>query len=175
MFKRTAQKVFAIVALIGGFDAQACKQLRFPEHLTETKDFGRDHYLLVQIDETEASTSHIGTSAIASNASGAAGPVQDVGSSFEATILESYGDVDRSGQRVRIEFFTNEQAHAVCPLRIDARQRFLLRSKDLGDVLTLSRYDLMNISADHEKFEVYVADLRSLREDARRRNKTDRR
>lgn len=166
--KRIALMSFAIVALASGLGAEACRDLRRPEHLTANEGFLREHYLVVQIESTVRSEPVDRWSRLGIMASAAGQSPDSVGLAFDATILESFGDVDRSGQHVRVEFFANEEAHAVCPILVHGSQRFLLRSKGRGDVLTLSRYDQMNISADDDKFETYLADLRALRDHAKR-------
>lgn len=50
--------------------------------------------------------------------------------------------------------------------RIKLGQQFLMRGIGRGDVLTLSRYDQMNLSADHPMFDIYLKDLQALQREA---------
>jgi len=147
--------------------AYACKDLRHPEHLLDDANHWRDKYLLVQVERMLDSKpifqfGRFGWTRLQNPEE----LLQRVGLSFEATIVQSFGEVDLSGRRIRIEFFVNQEAHAVCPIRISANQRFLVRSESRGDVLTLSRYDQMNLSAQHAMFETYLKDLQALQRDA---------
>lgn len=147
--------------------AYACKDLRHPEHLLDDANHWRDKYLLVQVERMLDSKPifQFGRSA-STPLQGPEDLSQRVGLSFEATIIQSFGAVDLSGRRIRVEFLANEEAHTVCPIRLSAKQRFLLLGNSRGDALVLSRYDQMNLSADHPMFATYLNDLQTLQREA---------
>lgn len=148
--------------------ALACKDLRHPEHLLEDANHWRDRYLLVQVERTLDSVPVHGLGRPQPTPSfDPLGLSRHVGTSFEATILQSFGAVDLSGRRIRIEILVNEEAHAVCPIRISPNQRFLVLGDSRGDVLTLSRYDQRNLPAQHPMFDTYLKDLQELQRNAR--------
>ena len=124
--------VYFMVLLIVPATSFACKELvRFPAHL-DVED-GRNHYL-VQIERAKDDK-------------------------FAGTVVRSFGGAFSSGQGVVVHFKTGEEPHAVCPIRLLPGQTYLLRSESTSGELEISRFNWLNVPANHERFEVYVQDL----------------
>lgn len=114
---------------------------QFPEHLPPQNVKQYAHYFVVKIDGIRGET-------------------------YRGTLQDALGPDQAVGQQVVIHFMASEKAHAVCPLILHEGKTYLLRSQSPNPPLLISRFDGYNIAMGHEKFSVYVNDLK----DARRAN-----
>lgn len=110
----------------------ACRELAvFPEHL-DVDD--AKHYYVVRVEQSE--DEH-----------------------FRGKVERSFGGPFSPGRDVIISFRANEEAHAVCPIELLPGKTYLLRSESSAGTLEISRYNWLNVPADHDRFSVYVRDV----------------
>lgn len=132
-----ASIICAVLMLGTPLASLACRELAvFPEHL-DADDIG--HYYIVRVERSD-------------------------GANFRGKVERSFGGPFSSGQAVTITFRTNEEAHAVCPIELVAGKTYLLRSESTAGTLEISRFNWLNVPADHDRFKVYVQDLERLQQ-----------
>lgn len=111
--------------------ASACEPMVVPEHLGVDS---ASNYYLVEIKRAH-------------------------GANLVGTVNRSFGGTVSAGQTVSIQSAEHELAHAICPLDFAVGQTYLLRARYRGGALEISRFNGLNIPADHERFATWVQDL----------------
>jgi hypothetical protein len=74
-------------------------------------------------------------------------------------IDNTFGDRSFLGSTVDLPFISDEEPHAVCPVRYTVGTTFLVYSSNSVPPFTISRFNGYNIPQTHEKFATYVNDL----------------
>lgn len=131
-------KLWVVIAFaISPASSFACKELvKYPEHLQVS---GQDrNYYVVEISEAK-------------------------GDGFTGIVKKEFADQNLIEKKVIIEFKKGEEAHAICPISILPGQTYLLRSDTISEPLQISRYNWLNVSSTHPKFNTYVDDLEAVR------------
>ena len=115
----------------------ACKELvKFPEHLSKSALRYHSHFFVLKIIAVNEST-------------------------FRGVIQVPLGPNQTVGQEVDGKFLTGEESHAVCPNVLKVGTIYLLHSNEFAPPLVVSRYNGLDVSEAHEKFSVYVEDLKA--------------
>jgi hypothetical protein len=143
-----------VVALAVGYSTAglACKVARFPEHLPTTWVDAYSDIVVAAVEEIEPN----GHGNEVEEMFGRARP-------FKARIKieRSLKGQTSPGDLVSIETTKGEEAHAICPLNLEAGVTYLLFLTRDGNQLLISRYLSMTTSMKEPRAVTYVRDVES--------------
>ena len=78
-------------------------------------------------------------------------------------MVESFGATPAAAGVVRFPFIPDEEPHAICPMNFEVGKIYLLHLREVPGHLQISRLHGMHVESTHDKFAVYVEDLRKAR------------
>jgi hypothetical protein len=141
---RLASLVLAAVQLFVG-TAVACKDRIYPEQFPLEELAGYAHAYVVRVEKIDwASPPELGRYAP---------PFV-----FEGRIERSLKGPLRSGDSIRATT-SNDEAHAVCPIRLEAGKTYLLMLNGTSSPYVLPRYGSLHVASDDRLFSSYVRNI----------------
>jgi hypothetical protein len=150
---RTLPAVVVTAAVAHSTAALACKEMvRFPEHFPTAWIDGYSDIVIAEVEEIEP-----------------IGPGNEVEELFHRTrpfkarikIERSLKGQTSPGDVLSIETIKGEEAHAICPLKLEAGVTYLLFLTRDGSQLQISRYVSMTTPMKEPRAATYVRDVES--------------
>jgi len=115
--------------------AFACKQLaKYPEHLWGSTVGWWEPYRIIEI--VEAHEQHL-----------------------VVVVKRNFADNTDVGRRTTLRFVPDESPYAMCPISLEVGDTYLVRSMSRSEPLVIQRFNHLNISSTHRKYDGYLRDL----------------
>ena len=150
---RTLPAVVVTAAVAHSTAALACKEMvRFPEHLPTAWVDGYSDIVVASVEETEP----IGSGNAVEELFGRTRPFR-----ARIKIERSLKGRTSPGDVISIETIKGEEAHAICPLKLEPGLSYLLFLTRDENELLISRYWSMNTSMKQPRATTYVRDVES--------------